>query len=321
MSPRVEFLFACGSTPTGRFWVARCSWLEQRLALSSSAQPAGWRPPSRAARRTRGRPYRLREPSGLSVGVQKPVSTSSTSTACPANGITPSTWGRASRSSTTTTTTTSTSSFHKGRCSGPGESSVRPSSRPRVRCHSRVGYFGTILALHADGTRVIRFTDVTDKSGINADRYGMGVATGDFDNDGCVDSYVTALGRNQLFRNNCDGTFTDVSTASRTDDSGWSSSAAFVDYDRDGWLDLFVAHYLNYSTGSNVRCFSANGMLDYCPPHVYPAQPSHLFHNNRDGTFTDVTASAGLSRRVRPRPRSRDRRFQRRRVGRPLRGQ
>src|SRR5678815_2431735 len=92
------------------------------------------------------------------------------------------------------------------------------------------------LTVNADGTRLLKFTDVTDASGIQANAYGMGVATGDFDNNGCIDLYVTTLGRNQLFRNNCNGTFTDVSRSSRTDDSGWSSSAAFVDYDGDGWL-------------------------------------------------------------------------------------
>jgi hypothetical protein len=155
--------------------------------------------------------------------------------------------------------------------------------------------FRNDLQVHADGTRTLRFTDVTEASGINATAYGMGVATGDYDNDGCIDLYLTNFGRNQLFHNNCDGTFTDVSKRSGTNDSGWSSSAAFVDYDRDGWLDLFVGHYLNYSTDANIACYSVTGKPDYCPPHVYSPQPSHLFHNNRDGTFTDVTAAAGMS--------------------------
>jgi hypothetical protein len=160
--------------------------------------------------------------------------------------------------------------------------------------------FRNDLSIAADGTRQVHFTDVTAASGIVTLGYSMGVATGDFNNDGCVDLYVTSLGRNQLFRNNCNGTFTDVSKASRTDDDGWSISAAFVDYDRDGWLDLFVGNYLNYSIEANVHCFSLSGSLDYCPPHVYRPHPSHLYHNNRDGTFTDVTASAGMSHEFGP---------------------
>jgi hypothetical protein len=156
------------------------------------------------------------------------------------------------------------------------------------------------LEIRPDGSRVPHFTDVTEASGIDANGYGMGVAAGDFNNDGCVDLYVTTLGRNQLFRNNCDSTFTDVSKGSGVDDTGWSSSAAFLDYDRDGWLDLFVGHYLNYSTDTNAKCYSVTGRLDYCPPHMYSAQSSHLYHNNRDGTFTDVTAAAGLSREFGP---------------------
>jgi hypothetical protein len=160
--------------------------------------------------------------------------------------------------------------------------------------------FRNDLRINPDGTRDLHFTDVTDASGVNANSYGMGVAVGDYNNDGCVDLYVTALGRNQLFRNNCNGTFTDVSKESRTDDTGWSTSAAFVDYDRDGWPDLFVGHYLAYTTDINTQCYSVNGKRDYCPPHVYSAQPSHLYHNNRNGTFTDVTAAAGLSREFGP---------------------
>jgi hypothetical protein len=166
---------------------------------------------------------------------------------------------------------------------------------PRAGSPLRGRLFRNDLEVHADGTRTLRFTDVTEVSGIDARGYGMGAATGDFNNDGCTDLYVTKLGRNQLFRNNCDGTFTDVSKLSRTDDEGWSVSAAFVDFDRDGWLDLFVGHYVNYRIEANIRCFSLAGRPDYCPPHVYTAQPSHLFHNNRDGTFTDVTAAAGMA--------------------------
>jgi hypothetical protein len=151
------------------------------------------------------------------------------------------------------------------------------------------------LTAATDGTHTLHFTDVTTSSGIRTGGYGMGVATGDYNNDGCIDLYVTNLGSNQLFRNNCDGTFTDVTAASHTASPGWSVSAAFVDFDRDGWLDLFVGHYVNYSVDANVKCFGLAGGSDYCPPHVYTAQPSKLYRNNRDGTFTDVTARANLS--------------------------
>lgn len=146
----------------------------------------------------------------------------------------------------------------------------------------------------------LHFADVTTKSGVATNGYAMGVATGDFNNDGCVDLYVTVLGPNQLFRNNCDGTFTEVSKASGTDDGGWSVSATFFDYDRDGYLDLFVGNYVDYSIAANKQCFSMSGSLDYCPPHIYRASPSHLYHNNHDGTFTDVTLKSGVGREYGP---------------------
>jgi hypothetical protein len=157
--------------------------------------------------------------------------------------------------------------------------------------------FRNDLVVNADGTRTLKFTDVTEKSGIVSRGYGMGVATGDYNNDGCVDLFLTNLGLNQLFRNNCDGTFTDVSTRSGTGGKpgDWSVSAAFVDYDRDGWLDLFVSHYLNWSVATSMPCFSQSGRPDYCSPNVFQPQPSRLYHNNHDGTFTDVTKAAGLS--------------------------
>ena len=170
---------------------------------------------------------------------------------------------------------------------------------PQVPLKSRL--YRNDLEVHVDGTRTLRFTDVTGASGIVVHGYAMGAATGDFDNNGCVDLYVTNLERSQLFRNDCDGTFTDVSTESRAEDRGWSVSAAFVDFDRDGWLDLFVGNYVNYSVGVDKPCLHSIGSLrDYCPPSVYRAQPSHLYHNNRDGTFTDVTAAAGIGREFGP---------------------
>ena len=148
------------------------------------------------------------------------------------------------------------------------------------------------LAVQADGSRTLRFTDVTDDSRIDAREYGMGVAAGDVDNDGRVDLYLTNLGPNQLFRNNGDGTFRDVSRQSGLDDPGWSVSAAFVDYDRDGWLDLYVGNYVDYSTEADRECPSETGRVGYCVPQVYRSQPDRLYRNEGDGSFVDVTATA-----------------------------
>jgi enediyne biosynthesis protein E4 len=157
------------------------------------------------------------------------------------------------------------------------------------------------LVVHADGTRTLHFTDVTELSGLKLRGYGMGVATGDVDNDGWVDLYLTGFGRNQLFRNNGDGTFSDISSRSGVSDpSSWSVSASFVDIDRDGWLDLFVGNYLNYTLQSHTPCFNPSGPPDYCPPGVYRARLSRLYRNRGDGTFADVTAAAGLEREFGP---------------------
>jgi hypothetical protein len=159
--------------------------------------------------------------------------------------------------------------------------------------------FRNDLETRSDGARVARFVNVTDAAGIRTTEYGMGAAVGDYDNDGCVDLYVTALGRNQLYRNRCDGSFADASAAG-VNDEGWSVSAAFLDFDRDGWLDLYVGHYLNWDPSLNRPCFGPSGKRVYCAPAVYVAQQSQLFHNNRDGTFANVTTSAGMAAQFGP---------------------
>jgi hypothetical protein len=145
-----------------------------------------------------------------------------------------------------------------------------------------------------DGKRHLHFTDVTEKSGIRPAGYGMGVAVGDYDNDGYPDLYLTGLGWAQLWHNNGDGTFTDVTAKSGTANPHWGVSATFFDYDRDGYLDLYVGNYLNYSFATAKPCNNASGKPSYCGPVTADAVPGRLFHNRGDGTFEDVTARAGL---------------------------
>ena len=156
------------------------------------------------------------------------------------------------------------------------------------------------LRADAAGAPVLAFTDVTDESGVAGRGYGMGVATGDIDNDGWVDLYLTRFGANQMFRNRGDGTFVDVSAASGTDDESWGVSAAFVDADRDGWLDLFVGNYLHYTLDMHVPCFHPTGPENYCVPEMYRARPSRFYRNRGDGTFADATAAAGMAREFGP---------------------
>ncbi len=146
---------------------------------------------------------------------------------------------------------------------------------------------------NGDGT----FTDVTVKAGVGGEgHYGQGVAVGDFDNDGWPDLYVTGYGRAILYHNNHNGTFTDVTAKARVADEGrWSTSAGWFDYDKDGWLDLVVTNYIDWSPKNNLWCGErAPGYRSYCNPNNYRGQKTTLYHNNHDGTFTDVSDKSGV---------------------------
>ena len=140
-----------------------------------------------------------------------------------------------------------------------------------------------------------RFTDVTRGSGLDVPGYGMGVATGDYDNDGRVDLYLTNFGPNRLLHNEGDGVFSDATARTGTDDPRWSVPAVFFDYDRDGWLDLYVGNYVDFSVESHKPCYRPSSARDYCGPTSYAPEPDRLFRNLGDGTFEDVTAPAGLA--------------------------
>jgi enediyne biosynthesis protein E4 len=142
-----------------------------------------------------------------------------------------------------------------------------------------------------DGT----FTDVTEKAGVAGGGYGQGVAVGDYDGDGFPDMYVTQYGRGILYHNNCDGTFTDVTEKAGVAAPGWNSSAVWFDYDNDGRLDLFVCQYVEFSKAKNLPCMADN-KPGYCIPTLYHPTSSWLFHNNGNGTFTDVSQASGIGK-------------------------
>jgi len=160
---------------------------------------------------------------------------------------------------------------------------------------------GSLADPSAGGNRLYRnrrdgtFEDVTGRSGAGVGGYGMGVAAGDFDNDGFTDLYVTRFGGNVLLRNDGHGRFVDVTAKAGVAGGGWSTSAAFVDYDGDGRLDLFVARYLDWRMPAEVDCYSLTGVSDYCSPASYDLPSAALlFHNDGGGVFTDVSARAGI---------------------------
>jgi hypothetical protein len=141
-----------------------------------------------------------------------------------------------------------------------------------------------------DGT----FTDVTEKAGVPGGGYGMGVAAGDYDGDGFADLYVTQYGRSILYHNNGDGTFTDVTEKAGVAAPGWSSSAVWFDYDNGGRLDLFVCQFAEFDKARGCGV-DKDGTHHYCIPRIFKPRPSWLFHNNGDGTFTDVSRESGIA--------------------------
>jgi hypothetical protein len=157
-----------------------------------------------------------------------------------------------------------------------------------------------LLHNNHDGT----FTDVTEKAGVANERWGFGVAVGDYDNDGWPDIYVSNFGKNRLYHNNHDGTFTDVAEKAGVPLGGWSTGATWGDYDHDGFLDLFVPGYAKFDPdhppiagkgGLPAGFCQFRGVEVMCGPRGLPGEGDHLFHNNGDGTFTDVSVKAGVA--------------------------
>jgi hypothetical protein len=160
-------------------------------------------------------------------------------------------------------------------------------------------FFNRLYRNNRDGT----FTDVTQKAGVQGHGYEMGVAVADYNNDGLEDLYVVGVHGNTLYRNNGDGTFTDVTQAAGVSGASaqgrklWSVAAAWLDYDNDGHLDLIVSNYCDWTPGDDPICGGLNSAdRAYCHPDMYRAEPILLYHNNGDGTFTEVSAQAGLGK-------------------------
>ena len=182
-------------------------------------------------------------------------------------------WAVASRCSTTTTTAISTFS---------GYASLRP-----VSLHLPAP--NLLFQQQPDGT----FLDVTSTADLDDSGYGQGAAVGDTDNDGDLDVYVTNFGRDAFYLNNGDGTFVNATVSAGFSGDHWSSSGAFLDYDRDGDLDLYIVHYLLFDSG--IECRSRTDRPVYCGPQSFDGVRDALYRNNGDGSFSDVTAEAGIA--------------------------
>ncbi|HYZ87005.1 MAG TPA: CRTAC1 family protein [Bryobacteraceae bacterium] len=164
-----------------------------------------------------------------------------------------------------------------------------PGKRPDK---SNPRFWNRLFRNNRDGT----FSDITEKAGVRGEGYGMGVATGDYDNDGRTDLYITQVGKNTLFRNLGDGRFADVTASANVGAGGWSTGAVFLDYDRDGDLDLFVARYLTWDFSQDIWCGSREpGYRAYCHPNQFQPITHLLYRNKGNGVFEDVSAEAGFS--------------------------
>jgi enediyne biosynthesis protein E4 len=167
-----------------------------------------------------------------------------------------------------------------------------PAPKGNIPVKSSPEYWNRLYHQKSDGT----FEDVTEKTGLQGAGYGMGVAVGDYDNDGYEDLYVTAYGGNKLYHNNGDGTFTDVTERAGVAGSGWSTSAAWVDLDGDGFLDLVVLRYLDWDF-DDIWCGEhKDGYRAYCHPDYFKPVTPLVYHNNKDGTFTEIGQKIGLSK-------------------------
>ncbi len=184
----------------------------------------------------------------------------------------------------------------QGEMLGPGKSAADALFLPPPEQDLTDRLYRNDLTIRADGRRALRFVDVTQESGIVGKGYGIGVATGDIDNDGRTDLYVLNWGNNRLLHNKGDGTFEDITDRAGVDDTRLSVSAAFFDYDRDGWLDLYVVNHVRFAIEEHEPCPGPLGDRGYCATGTYTPVPGSLFRNRRNGMFDDVSVNSGIVR-------------------------
>lgn len=153
------------------------------------------------------------------------------------------------------------------------------------------------LTINEAGQATLNFVNVTEESGINALGYGMGAAVTDFNKDGWIDLYVTNWGKNQLLKNNGDGTFSDITDVAGVASPQWGTSAAFVDINKDGWDDLFVSNYITFGYDTHRPCYLPSGAIGYCGPKSGAPEPDRLYLNQKDGTFKDISALSGIAQK------------------------
>jgi hypothetical protein len=174
---------------------------------------------------------------------------------------------------------------------------VNGASQPKLE-KTDGSFYNRLYKNNRDGT----FADVTGRAGVRGEGYGMGVAAADYDNDGFADLFIAGVNRNILYRNRGDGTFEDVTAQAGLGHSGaqpkpWSVSAGWFDYDSDGLLDLFVVNYVAWSPAKDPPC-TLGKVRTYCHPRYYEGLPNQLYHNNGDGTFTDVSQASGIAAHI-----------------------
>lgn len=184
----------------------------------------------------------------------------------------------------------------QGTMLGPDKTVAEATLPPQKGYPLRDRLYRNDLVVQSDGTRTLKFTDVTEESGIRADGYGVGVTVADYDRDGWLDIFLTNFGPNQLWRNKGDGTFEEVIAKAGIQDPRWNSGATFVDIDRDGWLDLFVGCYLDFSYANHRICRSSSGVKDYCAPQAYGEVANRIYHNKGNGSFEDWSLKSGIGR-------------------------